>query len=278
MRFNILNACARTRALETEPTRPVCKRGLQKSRGAFSEVGLLRGRGKPGAFFAPVKRAEARLPLSLGFQQDPMTGSRPAAACPEPLARRAHPPELQRALEKRPSLPDFVPRVRVLGLCRAVRARARGLQDSPLRRPLSSLPSLLPPSLFPCLLLLLPRPPGMKMVASVRVQKLVRRYKLAIATALAILLIQGLVVWSFSSLEEDDQGEVRAGQPRAPAAIAQEGKERGHRGAGVEAGRHRGKWSGRRGEPLDGASGWVLMVVLLLHWVSLRRLVCTDSG
>ncbi|XP_044275945.1 xylosyltransferase 2 isoform X2 [Varanus komodoensis] len=49
----------------------------------------------------------------------------------------------------------------------------------------------------------------MKMVASVRVQKLVRRYKLAIATALAILLIQGLVVWSFSSLEEDDQGEVR---------------------------------------------------------------------
>ncbi|KAL8163298.1 UNVERIFIED_CONTAM: Xylosyltransferase 2 [Gekko kuhli] len=45
------------------------------------------------------------------------------------------------------------------------------------------------------------------MVASVRVQKLVRRYKLAIATALAILLIQGLVVWSFSSLEEDDQGE-----------------------------------------------------------------------
>ncbi|PNI58495.1 XYLT2 isoform 7, partial [Pan troglodytes] len=30
------------------------------------------------------------------------------------------------------------------------------------------------------------------MVASARVQKLVRRYKLAIATALAILLLQGL--------------------------------------------------------------------------------------
>ncbi|XP_029456472.1 xylosyltransferase 2 [Rhinatrema bivittatum] len=47
------------------------------------------------------------------------------------------------------------------------------------------------------------------MVASARVQKLVRRYKLAIAAALAILLIQGLVVWSFSSLEEeeDEQGE-----------------------------------------------------------------------
>lgn len=46
------------------------------------------------------------------------------------------------------------------------------------------------------------------MVASARVQKLVRRYKLAIATALAILLLQGLVVWSFSGLEEEEPGEV----------------------------------------------------------------------
>lgn len=66
------------------------------------------------------------------------------------------------------------------------------------------------------------------MVASVRVQKLVRRYKLAIAMALAILLIQGLVVWSFSSLEEDEQGEVRAGREREPAAVTQEGKRTGH--------------------------------------------------
>lgn len=61
------------------------------------------------------------------------------------------------------------------------------------------------------------------MVASARVQKLVRRYKLAIATALAILLLQGLVVWSFSGLEEDEPGEVlrwpggRAGRPGAGA-------------------------------------------------------------
>lgn len=55
------------------------------------------------------------------------------------------------------------------------------------------------------------------MVASARVQKLVRRYKLAIATALAILLLQGLVVWSFSGLEEDEPGEVlrRPGAGRA---------------------------------------------------------------
>lgn len=45
-------------------------------------------------------------------------------------------------------------------------------------------------------------------MASARVQKLVRRYKLAIATALAILLLQGLVVWSFSGLEEEEPGEV----------------------------------------------------------------------
>lgn len=68
-----------------------------------------------------------------------------------------------------------------------------------------------------------PRVPGRKMVASARVQKLVRRYKLAIATALAILLLQGLVVWSFSGLEEDEPGEVlrlpggQAGRPGAGA-------------------------------------------------------------
>lgn len=62
---------------------------------------------------------------------------------------------------------------------------------------------------------------GRKMVASARVQKLVRRYKLAIATALAILLLQGLVVWSFSVLEDDEPGEVlrrpggQAGRPGA---------------------------------------------------------------
>lgn len=42
------------------------------------------------------------------------------------------------------------------------------------------------------------------MVASARVQKLLRRYKLAIAAALTILLIQGLVVWSLISLEEGE--------------------------------------------------------------------------
>lgn len=46
------------------------------------------------------------------------------------------------------------------------------------------------------------------MVASVRVLKLLRRYKPAISAALIILLIQGLVVWSLRSLEEGE-AEVR---------------------------------------------------------------------
>lgn len=62
-------------------------------------------------------------------------------------------------------------------------------------------------------------------MASARVQKLVRRYKLAIATALAILLLQGLVVWSFSGLEEDEPGEV-LGQPGG-----QTGRARGRAGS-----------------------------------------------
>lgn len=54
------------------------------------------------------------------------------------------------------------------------------------------------------------------MVASARAQKLLRRYKLAIAAALTILLVQGLVVWSLRNLEEGE-GEVR------PASIAARG-------------------------------------------------------
>lgn len=56
------------------------------------------------------------------------------------------------------------------------------------------------------------------MVASARVQKLLRRYKLAIAAALTILLIQGLVVWSLRSLEE---GEAEVGRRRRAGAWLQ---------------------------------------------------------
>ncbi|XP_075435750.1 xylosyltransferase 2 [Ascaphus truei] len=54
------------------------------------------------------------------------------------------------------------------------------------------------------------------MAPSARVLKLGRRYKLLAAAALLLLLIQGLVVWSFSGLEEEegDRGE-RALQRRS---------------------------------------------------------------
>ncbi|XP_044152518.1 xylosyltransferase 2 isoform X1 [Bufo gargarizans] len=49
------------------------------------------------------------------------------------------------------------------------------------------------------------------MAASGRVLKLGRRYKYLAAAALALLLVQGLVVWSFSGLEED--GEIVRNAP-----------------------------------------------------------------
>lgn len=58
----------------------------------------------------------------------------------------------------------------------------------------------------------LPQTGDGKMVVSARVQKLLRRYKLAIAAGLTILLIQGLVVWSLRSLEEGE-AEVSGGSP-----------------------------------------------------------------
>ncbi|XP_023409361.1 xylosyltransferase 2 isoform X2 [Loxodonta africana] len=88
------------------------------------------------------------------------------------------------------------------------------------------------------------------MVASARVQKLVRRYKLAIATALAILLLQGLVVWSFSGLEEDEPGE--KGRQRKPRPLDPgEGSKDTDSSAGRRgsAGRRHGRWRGRAESP-----------------------------
>ncbi|XP_062841097.1 xylosyltransferase 2 [Trichomycterus rosablanca] len=61
------------------------------------------------------------------------------------------------------------------------------------------------------------------MVASTRVQKLLRRYKLAIAVALTILLIQGLVVWSLRSLEEGE-GELIRRRSKLPDHNSQDVK------------------------------------------------------
>lgn len=53
---------------------------------------------------------------------------------------------------------------------------------------------------------------GGAMVAGGRARKLVRRYRLAAATALAILLLQGLVLWSSAGLDEEGPAEVRRGR------------------------------------------------------------------
>lgn len=61
---------------------------------------------------------------------------------------------------------------------------------------------------------------GGAMVAGGRARKLVRRYRLAAATALAILLLQGLVLWSSAGLDEEGPAEVcrrREWERRGPA-------------------------------------------------------------
>ncbi|NP_001098317.1 xylosyltransferase 2 [Oryzias latipes] len=82
------------------------------------------------------------------------------------------------------------------------------------------------------------------MVASVRVQKLLRRYKLAIAAALTILLIQGLVVWSLRSLEEGE-AERKTRRSKLPDHNGQDAKKDSSLWANSNslAWRSKGKWN-----------------------------------
>ncbi|MEQ2279638.1 hypothetical protein AMECASPLE_011472 [Ameca splendens] len=78
------------------------------------------------------------------------------------------------------------------------------------------------------------------MVASVRVQKLLRRYKLVISAALMILLIQGLVVWSLRSLEEGQaEGKRRSKLPDPNSQDSKRDK------SNSLSGQNRGRWSAR---------------------------------
>ncbi|KAJ7315980.1 hypothetical protein JRQ81_002142 [Phrynocephalus forsythii] len=115
------------------------------------------------------------------------------------------------------------------------------------------------------------------MVASVRVQKLVRRYKLAIATALAILLIQGLVVWSFSSLEEGDQGEGR--QRKAQLFENGEGSKDSDSSAGRRGSlsRHHGRWRNHPDSP-GALVAKVVRAVTVKHKPGRRFPVYLDSS
>ncbi|XP_068606122.1 xylosyltransferase 2 isoform X2 [Brachionichthys hirsutus] len=78
------------------------------------------------------------------------------------------------------------------------------------------------------------------MVASVRVQKLLCRYKPAIAAALTILLIQGLVVWSLRSLEENEtERKLRSKLPDHRSQDINREKQK------FLAERNRSRWSGK---------------------------------
>lgn len=82
------------------------------------------------------------------------------------------------------------------------------------------------------------------MVASDRVQKLLRRYKLAIAAALTILLIQGLVVWSLRSLEESE-AERKTRRSKLPDHSNQDPKRDSALWQNSLSGRNKGRWSTR---------------------------------
>uniref|UniRef100_A0A3P8T5M2 Xylosyltransferase 2 n=1 Tax=Amphiprion percula TaxID=161767 RepID=A0A3P8T5M2_AMPPE len=84
------------------------------------------------------------------------------------------------------------------------------------------------------------------MVASARVQKLLRRYKLAIAAALTILLIQGLVVWSLRSLEEGE-AERKTRRSKLPDHNSQDPKRDGAlwEKQNSLSGKNKGRWSAR---------------------------------
>ncbi|KAM9844267.1 xylosyltransferase 2 [Aulostomus maculatus] len=84
------------------------------------------------------------------------------------------------------------------------------------------------------------------MVASARVQKLLRRYKLAIAAALTILLIQGLVVWSLRSLEEGET-EKKTRRSKLPDHNSQDPKRDtvNWEKQNSLSGRNRGRWNAR---------------------------------
>ncbi|XP_020507246.2 xylosyltransferase 2 [Labrus bergylta] len=82
------------------------------------------------------------------------------------------------------------------------------------------------------------------MVASARVQKLLRRYKLAIAAALTILLVQGLVVWSLRSLEEGE-AERKTRRSKLPDNNSQDSKRDPSLWDKQKSpsGRNKGRWS-----------------------------------
>ncbi|XP_060945302.1 xylosyltransferase 2 isoform X2 [Limanda limanda] len=84
------------------------------------------------------------------------------------------------------------------------------------------------------------------MVASARVQKLLRRYKLAIAAALTILLVQGLVVWSLRSLEEGE-AEKKSRRSKLPDHNSQDPKRDPAlwEKQNSLSGRNKGRWSAR---------------------------------
>uniref|UniRef100_A0A8C9G4P3 Xylosyltransferase 2 n=1 Tax=Pavo cristatus TaxID=9049 RepID=A0A8C9G4P3_PAVCR len=116
------------------------------------------------------------------------------------------------------------------------------------------------------------------MVASARVRKLARRYRLAVATALAILLLQGLVLWSSAGLDEEGPAEQerqkKARLPENGDGSKDSDSSAGRRGS---AGRKHGRWRGRLDSP-GALVSKVVRAVTARHRAGRRLPAAPDSS
>ncbi|KAM9371323.1 xylosyltransferase 2 [Phaethornis superciliosus] len=115
------------------------------------------------------------------------------------------------------------------------------------------------------------------MVASGRARKLARRYRLAVATALAILLLQGLVLWSSAGLDEEGPAEERQKKARLPESSDGSKDSDSSAGRRGSASRKHGRWRGRADSPGAPVSK-VVRAVTVRHKAGRRLPPAPDSS
>ncbi|XP_042658612.1 xylosyltransferase 2 [Tyto alba] len=115
------------------------------------------------------------------------------------------------------------------------------------------------------------------MVASGRARKLARRYRLAVATALAILLLQGLVLWTSAGLDEEGPAEERQKKARLPESSDGSKDSDSSAGRRGSASRKHGRWRGRPDSPGVLVSK-VVRAVTVRHKLGWRLPAAPDSS
>ncbi|GAB0197764.1 xylosyltransferase 2 [Grus japonensis] len=115
------------------------------------------------------------------------------------------------------------------------------------------------------------------MVASGRARKLARRYRLAVATALAILLLQGLVLWTSAGLDEEGPAEERQKKARLPESSDGSKDSDSSAGRRGSTSRKHGRWRGRLDSP-GALVSKVVRAVTVRHKPGRRLPAAPDSS